>query len=193
MNVRHVCASHVIAPQLMAGPLEKYLSFMVSERSKQFRYWEDIMWSHTFVALLVGVTVSACQSPQTDASTDVSAEIGLANDQTRAAFAAHDAAALANRYTPDAQLLPPNNAFVTGQEAIQAYWQGVIDDGVVGVSLTVEEAIGTDDMAIEVGRYELSDADGSPIDEGKYIVWWQRTAAGWRLHRDIWNSSRPAP
>ena len=60
------------------------------------------------------------------------------------------------------------------------------------MSLTVEEAIGMDGMAIEVGRYELSAADGSAIDEGKYIVWWQRTPAGWRLHRDIWNSNRPA-
>ncbi len=150
------------------------------------------MWSHTFVALLVGITVSACQSPQADTPTDVSAEIRLAADQFTAAFAAHDAAALANRYTRDAQLLPPNSDFVTGQEAIQTYWQGVIDAGVAGASLTVEEAIGTDGMAIEVGRYELSAADGSPIDEGKYIVWWQRTPAGWRLHRDIWNSNRPA-
>ncbi len=151
------------------------------------------MWSHTFVALLVGITLSACQAPQADAPTDVSAEIRLANEQFIAAFAAQDAAALANRYTPDAQLLPPNSDFVAGQEAIQTFWQGVMDAGVAGATLTTEEAVGTDNMAVEVGRYELSAADGSTIDAGKYIVWWQRTPAGWRLHRDIWNTSSPAP
>ena len=150
------------------------------------------MWSHTFVALLVGITVSACQSPQADAPTDVSAEIRLANDQFTTAFAAHDAVALANRYTTDAQLLPPLSDFVAGQEAIQTFWQGVMDTGVAGAMVTTEEAIGTDDMAVEVGRYEMLAADGSTIDEGKYIVWWQRTSSGWRIHRDIWNSSMPA-
>ena len=68
-----------------------------------------------------------------------------------------------------------------------------MDAGVAGATLTTEEAMGTDSRAVEVGRYEMSTADGSTIDEGKYIVWWQRTPAGWRLHRDIWNTSRPAP
>ena len=150
------------------------------------------MWSSTAVVLLLGITVSACQPPQAETPTDVSAEIRLADDQFAAAFAAHDAAALARLYTPDAQLLPPNSDFVTGREAIQTFWQGVMDAGVAAATLTMEEVVGADSMAVEVGRLELSAADGSVIDEGKYIVWWQRTPAGWQLHRDIWNTSRPA-
>jgi uncharacterized protein (TIGR02246 family) len=150
------------------------------------------MSSRTAVVLLLGITVSACQPPQAETPTDVSAEIQLANDQFSIAFAAHDAAALADLYTPNAQLLPTNSDFVTGREAIQTFWQGVMDSGVAGATLTPEEAVGAGSMAIEVGRYELSAEDGSVIDEGKYIVWWQRTPAGWRLHRDIWNTSKPA-
>ena len=150
------------------------------------------MWSSTTVVLLLGITVSEGQPPQAETPTDVSAEIQLANDQFNIDFAAHDAAALANLYTPNAQLLPTNSDFVTGREAIQTFWQGAMDAGVAGATLTTEEALGADGMAVEVGRYELSAADGSVIDEGKYIVWWQRTPAGWRLHRDIWNTSRPA-
>ncbi|MDH5788253.1 MAG: hypothetical protein OEZ40_08185 [Candidatus Bathyarchaeota archaeon] len=31
-----------------------------------------------------------------------------------------------------------------------------------------------------------------PIEEkGKYISIWKHTASGWKLHRDIWNSSLP--
>ncbi len=150
------------------------------------------MWIRTAAVVLVGVGVCACLPPQAEPPADVTAEIRTADDQFSAAFAAQDAAALAALYTTRAQLLPPNSDFITGQEAIQTFWQGVMDAGVAGATLTTEEAVGTDSMAVEVGRYELSTADGSTIDEGKYIVWWQRTPAGWRLHRDIWNSSRPA-
>ena len=150
------------------------------------------MWTRTAAVVLVGVTVCACQPPQAEPPADVTVEIQTANDQFSAAFAAQDAAALANLYTAQAQLLPPNSDFILGREAIQTFWQGVMDAGVAGATLTIEEAVGTDSMAVEVGRYEMSTADGSTIDEGKFIVWWQRTPAGWRLHRDIWNSSRPA-
>ncbi len=150
------------------------------------------MWIRTAAVMLVGVALCGCRPPQAEPPADVTPEIRTANDQFSAAFAAQDAAALANLYTAQAQLLPPNSDFITGREAIQTFWQGVMDAGVAVATLTIEEAMGTDSMAVEVGRYEMSTADGSTIDEGKYIVWWQRTPAGWRLHRDIWNSSRPA-
>ncbi len=150
------------------------------------------MWIRTAAVMLVGVALCGCRPPQAEPPADVTADIRTADDQFSAAFAAQDAAALAALYTAQAQLLPPNSDFVTGREAIQTFWQGVMDAGVAVATLTIEEAMGTDSMAVEVGRYEMSTADGSTIDEGKYIVWWQRTPAGWRLHRDIWNSSRPA-
>ena len=150
------------------------------------------MWIRTVAVVLVGVAVCGCQPPQADPPADVTAEIRTADDEFSAAFAAQDAAALANLYTAQAQLLPPNSDFIIGREAIETFWQGVMDAGVAGATLRTEEAMGTDSMAVEVGRYEMSAADGSTIDEGKYIVWWQRTPDGWRLHRDIWNSSLPA-
>lgn len=150
------------------------------------------MWIRTAAVLLVGVTLYGCQPPQAEPPADVTAEIQTADDEFGAAFAAQDAAAIASLYTADAQLLPPNSDFINGREAIQTFWQGAMDAGVAGATLTAEEAMGTDGLAVEVGRYEMLAADGSTIDEGKYIVWWQRTPAGWRLHRDIWNSSLPA-
>lgn len=145
------------------------------------------------IPFLLAATVAwGCQPQQPAPPADVSAEIRLASDEFTSAFAAQDAASVAGFYTSDAQLLPPNADFVTGQEAIRTFWQGVMDAGVAGATLTTVEAMGTDDMAVEIGRYELSAGDGTSIDEGKYIVWWQRTPDGWRLHRDIWNSSRPA-
>ncbi|MCZ6761207.1 MAG: DUF4440 domain-containing protein [Gemmatimonadetes bacterium] len=151
------------------------------------------MWIRTAVVMLGGVAVCACQPPQGEPVADVTAQIRTADDQFDAAFAAQDAAALADLYVAQAQLMPPNSDFIVGREAIQIFWQGVMDLGITGMTLTIDEVTGSDSMAVEAGRYELSIADGSTIDDGKYIVWWQRTPAGWRLYRDIWNSSRPAP
>jgi uncharacterized protein (TIGR02246 family) len=124
---------------------------------------------------------------------DQSAEIRAAAGQWSAAFSAHDAQAVAALYTDDARLLPPNIDFVVGRSTIQTFWQGVMDAGVAAAELMVEEARGNDSLTVEVGRYRLTGAAGAALDEGKYLVWWKRTSAGWRLHRDIWNSSRPAP
>jgi len=141
---------------------------------------------------LLALPLSACSTPQPPVQQprDVSSEIAAANEQFGAAFGALDAEALAGLYTTDAKLLPPSSDFVTGSNAIQTFWQGVMDAGVASAALTTEEAIAVDSLAFEVGRYALADADGNPLDEGKYIVIWRLTADGWRLHRDIWNSSR---
>jgi ketosteroid isomerase-like protein len=141
---------------------------------------------------LIAVFVSACATPEPPVQQprDVSSEVGAANEQFAGAFGAADAEALAGLYTTDGQLLPPNSDFVTGLSDIQTFWQGVMDAGVASASLTTLEAIAVDSLAFEVGQYALADADGNPIDEGKYIVIWRLTADGWKLYRDIWNSSR---
>ena len=149
------------------------------------------MWLRPSLVVLTATLAWACQRPQPQPLADLTAEIQPADDQFSAAFAEHDAEALASLYTADAKLLPPNSDFVSGRAGVQSFWQGVMDAGVAAAVLTIEEAVGTDSLAVEVGRYVLSDSAGSTIDEGKYIVWWKRTPEGWRLHRDIWNSSRP--
>ena len=141
---------------------------------------------------LIALLVGACAAPETPVQQprDVGGEVGAANEQFAAAFGAADAETLAGYYMTDGQLLPPGSDFVTGRAAIQTFWQGVMDAGVASASLTTVEALAVDSLAFEVGQYALADADGNPIDEGKYIVIWRLTADGWKLHRDIWNSSR---
>ena len=143
------------------------------------------------IAVVAGCLLCGCAAPETRQPQDVTEQIQAANGEFMAAFAAGDAQALATLYAENGMLLPPNSDFVSGTAAIQEFWQAVMDAGVAGAKLTVEEAQGLDDTAWEVGRYALYDPAGSTIDEGKYIVLWKRTEAGWRLHRDIWNSSRP--
>jgi uncharacterized protein (TIGR02246 family) len=107
------------------------------------------------------------------------------------AFRRRDAAAIADLYTRDGQLLPANSDFVTGTDAIRAFWQGAMDMGIEEVVLETAELEGHRDTAHEVGRYTLR-AGGEAADSGKYLVIWRREGGSWKLHRDIWTTSRPA-
>ena len=108
------------------------------------------------------------------------------------AFNSGDAAAIASMMTPDAQLFPPNGDMVEGREAIQAFWQGFIDMGVKG-SLAVTEIDVTAEMAYKTGTFQILDLDGNEVDHGKFLEVWKRTDGTWQFHRDMWNSSVPAP
>jgi uncharacterized protein (TIGR02246 family) len=125
-------------------------------------------------------------------TTDVRAAILAANREFVGAFVRRDAAALAALYTPDGQLLPTHSDFVPGSASIQAFWQAVMDMGILDARLETLEAEGHGDSAHEVGRYTLLGAGGQVVDQGKYIVIWKRQGGHWKLHRDIWNSSQPA-
>ncbi len=123
---------------------------------------------------------------------DVRAEIQAADESFMATFKRGDAAGVAALYTTDGQLLPTHSDFVTGAEAIRAFWQGAMDMGIKEAKLETVEAEGHGDTAIEVGKYTLLAEGGQVADAGKYMVIWRKVDGVWKLHRDIWNSSQPA-
>jgi uncharacterized protein (TIGR02246 family) len=108
-------------------------------------------------------------------------------------FRKGDAFGLAALYTEEGQLLPPNAGFQIGRQAIQAFWQAVVDAGIREARLEIREVEVHGDTAIEVGEYSLHGEGGAELDAGKYIVIWKREDGRWRLHRDIFDSSKPAP
>lgn len=110
-----------------------------------------------------------------------------------ALLAKGDAAGLAAMYGTGAQVFPPNSDIVSGAPAIQQFWQGVMDSGIKSAKLTTLDVTVRGDLASEVGKYEMSGADGKVLDSGKYVVVWKRERGRWKLHRDIWNTSMPAP
>ncbi len=118
-------------------------------------------------------------------------EIAAANEKFMAAAEQQDAAALAALYTKKGQLLPPNSDFLTGREAIQGFWQAVMDMGIRRAELAIVEVEDHGKTAIEVSKFTLY-AEGDVVaDKGKYIVVWKRKKGVWKLHRDIFNSSMP--
>ena len=126
-------------------------------------------------------------------STDIRSDILACNKHFMDAFGRGDAASLANLYTVGGQLLPPNSEVVAGRDAIRTFWQGALDAGLTEARLDTVEVDGTGETAVEVGRYTLRGKGGQVADTGKYVVVWKREGDGWKLHRDIWNTNRPAP
>ena len=109
------------------------------------------------------------------------------------AFSRGDAAAVAAWYTTDATLLPPDNPMMKGRDAIQAFWQGAMSMGVSEAKLETLEVETRDDLAYEVGRFEMAvQPQGGERAElkGKYVVVWKLGGDGWRMHVDIWNGDR---
>jgi uncharacterized protein (TIGR02246 family) len=133
-----------------------------------------------------------CQPAQQD-STKIREAIVAANGNFTEAFNSGDAAGVAALYTAEGQLLPGNSDFVAGTPAIQEFWQGAMKMGIKSAKLETIEVEGMGTMAYEVGKYQLFAEGDHKLDQGKYIVIWKQVAGEWKLHRDIWNTSMPAP
>ena len=114
-----------------------------------------------------------------------------ANEAFMAAIAAKDAAALAQMYTENALLMPPNGDFVEGRAAIEAFWVAFFQLGIDSAVLEIREVDALGNTAVEVSNFELYLADGTLADYGKYMVEWKRVKGEWYLHWDIFNSSAP--
>lgn len=115
-----------------------------------------------------------------------------------AAVNAGDAGAWAAQFTDDGVQMPPNAPANVGQSAIEAWSQGFMSLFRLEFALGVDEVHVFGEWAFERGTYTISlqpkSGDLPPMqDMGKYITIYQRKAgAGWRIARDIWNTSNPS-
>jgi uncharacterized protein (TIGR02246 family) len=124
---------------------------------------------------------------------DIRARIDAANAELMAALKRGDAAAIADAYTADAVIAPPHNDFVSGASAVRQLWDGFVAMGLRDLKLETAELEAHGDLAIEMGRYTLKAPEGLVLDRGKYLVVWKNERGRWKLRRDIWTTSQPAP
>jgi ketosteroid isomerase-like protein len=107
-----------------------------------------------------------------------------------------NARAVAELYTDDAILLPPNSGMMKGKESVEVFWGGAMQMGVKDVVLTSVNLITMGDFVCEIGEYRLAiQPEGLEAmeDQGKYLVIWKQDNEGnWKLYIDIWNTSARA-
>ena len=134
-------------------------------------------------ALLMIVAVAACAPPAAKESPELSAM----TDRWEDALNSGDVDGIAALYTEDCRLMPPNAEMMHGREAVRAEFSGMIEAGLT-VDLEPVEAIVAGNLGHKVGTYSLVAQDGTVVDSGKWIETWEKTAAGWQISNDIWNS-----
>ena len=109
---------------------------------------------------------------------------------------AKDAAAIAQLYTEDGAVMPPNAGIGKGREAIQKTWAGMMNTPGFDLTFTPEQIIlsGSGDMALDRGTYRLAVAPSGKAmnDTGKYVVVWRKVGGEWKAAADIFNSDLPA-
>ena len=150
------------------------------------------------------ISLAACDTASTDKKTadtmDTKVNFDLASAKTAIeamnvkfseSFKKGDSAAIASYYADDAWMLPPNSEPVKGA-GIVSLWGSFIGMGFKDLKLMTDEVSGNQDQLAETGHYELYGADNKMMDKGKYVVVWKPVNGGWKLYRDIWNSSMPA-
>jgi ketosteroid isomerase-like protein len=106
------------------------------------------------------------------------------------AIGSRDMSALDHVYTADAHILPPGADLIGGLPAIKKFWlQAVTGLDVKGATLTTVSAEAVGDDVIEIGRAELTLADGRTVSI-KYVVHWKFEGTTWKWHTDIWNMNQ---
>ncbi|HUP18583.1 MAG TPA: SgcJ/EcaC family oxidoreductase [Gemmatimonadota bacterium] len=127
---------------------------------------------------------------------DVGAELDAVYDRFTAAYAAADAAAVADLYTEDAYYLSPDQDVVRGRAEIQegfARFLGRFEPGAgPAIDFEILDRNVAGDLATDIGYYRMSRPGGEPRRAGKFVVVWRRGADGaWRIHADGYSGVSP--
>jgi uncharacterized protein (TIGR02246 family) len=140
------------------------------------------------LALMVLVVASAACAPQ---GSQPSSTLETLGEQWEAALNAGDVDAIAEFYTEDCRLMPPNGELEIGREAVREEFSGMIAAGFSG-RLETLEAVTAADIGYRVGTYTITAADGAVVDRGKFMESWRNVGGTWKMANDIWNSDMPA-
>ena len=94
-------------------------------------------------------------------------------------------------YTQDACLMPPNAPAICGIEALAKDFNDTYTAGTVKSGKFMTTAIYGDGLEFitEEGLWQVFDANGKSIDDGKYLKLWKQTKDGWKIFRDSFNSN----
>ncbi len=141
--------------------------------------------------IALGMLALALGSPLSALAQDgasVRSQIEKLDQAWEKAFNAGDAAATAKLYSQDAKLMAPGAKPASGVSAIRADLENAVKQGVKN-TLTLEDVVASGNYAIETGNWVATGAGGKHLDHGPYVTVYKKEGGGWKIYRDIWNSS----
>ncbi len=113
-----------------------------------------------------------------------------------AAHKYHDGARLAEFYTEDAMLIPPDEPIVCGKQAIAEWYEHQFKKAppIENPKVILEEIEVCGNLAFNRGnfilKFEGETADKPIILNLRFITIWRKQPDGnWKFHRDIWNTN----
>lgn len=119
------------------------------------------------------------------------ASILQSNQHFMKSFEGGDSVEIAESYTTDAGLMPPNHNIIIGRKNILHYFSKAPGMGTANLSLKTVNVWGDSSILAEEGTYRILDKKKNEIDKGKYIVLWKQETGNWKMYRDIWASDLP--
>jgi ketosteroid isomerase-like protein len=154
--------------------------------------------------VVLALAFMACNQPSPDNNTTVATEkdsvtfdissaraaVEAANNKFMENMKKGDSVGVASGYSQDALVMPTNSEPVPGKD-LATFWGSFVRMGVKDAKLITEEVIGNAELLVETGRYEIYLADNKLVDQGKYVVVWKPVDGGWKMYRDIFNTSLP--
>ena len=140
--------------------------------------------SSVFGFLAVVMLLAPGAAPAQDAKAEVKANV----DKFVAAFNARDAETLTSFYVDASVIMPPGTEPVKGLEAIRGMWD-MLDENAPTMEFKIKDLMVSGDLVVETSGWSATAPDGSHADHGTYIAVWKNTDYGWKMIRDIWNSS----
>lgn len=108
------------------------------------------------------------------------------------AFVKNDPAIFINRYAKDCWIMPPNAPAMQGADAPLKFFKIAYDKIGLrnGKFITLDVFGDGAHYVTEVGLWKSYDANNKLFDEGKFLVLWKKTPAGWKMFRDSFSSNR---
>ena len=106
-------------------------------------------------------------------------------------FAKNQASIFADRYAEDACIMASNAPAQCGREAALNFFKdGYENYGIRdGKFVTINVFGDGKEYATEEGLWQLFDANGKMLDDGKFLVLWKKTKSGWKMYRDSFSSN----
>lgn len=101
-----------------------------------------------------------------------------------------DSNALAAHYASDGWAMFNGSEPFKGNDIASA-WGGAIRMGMKDIKVNTVDVVGNAELLAETGTYEMYGEGNKLIDKGKYVVVWKPEGNGWKIYRDIGNSSMP--